>query len=399
VLPSLKLQFSEKERNRRMPATALAPILPVLDQADLTSSPRKLPEPWDTSIFISSARAGIAIALQDTGIDNGEAIWVPSYYCLSMTIPIEKVTCQVRFYPLTESLEIDMSALRRQFSLDIRAIVAPHFFGFPQKSMPELRAFCSEKGIFLLEDCAHSLLGKYDGKRFGDWGDYSMASLPKFFPVQEGGLLASIHGRIDATTYAPGMASNLKAWVNLAEEGMQWGRNPPKQGWARLNARRKGEALETTPPLVTLDSGGDDPESMYALTDESMTRGVTKATKYVVEHSDLNAIAAKRRDNFLYFLDSARGWKQARPIFTELPDGTVPYMFPLELKMPTTQFAALKAKGVPMYRWEHRHPDFHPALCAVGARYATSLIQLPVNQSLTDEEAETISHTLFDILR
>ena len=382
-----------------MAAHAIAPILPVLEAAELTSKSRALPEPWDTARWISTARAGIAIALQDCGMENGEVVWVPSYYCLTMTMPIEKVGCKVRFYPLTESLDIDMAALRRQFSLDIRAIVAPHFFGFPQQSMAELRAFCSEKSIFLLEDCAHSLLGKYEGKRYGQWGDYAMTSLPKFFPVQEGGLLASLHGRIDATTYSPSFGKQIKAWVNMAEDSLQWGRSPPRQSWAHWNARRKGGAIDREPPRVTLDSGISDPEALYEMTDDTLTRGVTRATKHVVEHSDLNAIAAKRRDNYLYFLESSRGWKQARPLFLELGEGVVPYMFPLELKMPATQFLALKAAGVPVYRWEHKHPQFHPAICAVGARYANSVVQLPVHQSLTDEEAERISHTLFNLLR
>jgi perosamine synthetase len=382
-----------------MPAHALAPILPVLDEADLLKKRRELPEPWDGARWVSTARAAIAIALQDCGMENGEVVWVPSYYCLTMTLPIEKVGCKVRFYPLTESLDIDMAALRRQFSLDIRAILAPHFFGFPQKSIAELRAFCSEKSLFLLEDCAHSLLGKVEGRRFGQWGDYTMTSLPKFFPVKEGGLLASIHGRIDATTYAPGIRKELKSWVNMAEDSLQWGRSPPKQSWAQWNAKRRGTSVSESPPLVTNDSDVGDPELLYEMSDETITRGVTRATKHVVEHSDLNAIAAKRRDNYLYFLESSRGWKQARALFTELPDGTVPYMFPLELKMPAAQFAALKVAGVPVYRWEHKHPLFHPALCSVGARYATSVVQLPVHQSLTDEEAERVSHTLFELLR
>ncbi len=382
-----------------MAVPALAPIAPVLDAGDLSASARELPDPWNSARWISSARAGIAIGLQDCGIENGEVIWVPSYYCLSMTLPIERINCKVRFYPVSESLEIDMGALRRMFSLDIRGIVAPHFFGFPQQSMEELRKFCSEKSLFLIEDCAHTFLGKVGGRRFGEWGDYAIASLPKMFPVQEGGLITSTHGRIDATTYFVGLKRELRAWSNMAENGLRWGRNPPRQFIARWNAKRKGEALESSPPLVVNNEHTDDAESLYTFADDATTRGLTRATKSIVLRCDLNAAAARRRENYEYFIDSAKAWKQARPLFPTLPAGVVPYMFALELKMPAQQFPALKAAGVPMYRWEHKHPDFHPAICAVGARYAKSVIQLPVHQSLTDEETERISHTLFDLLR
>ncbi|MBK9574239.1 MAG: DegT/DnrJ/EryC1/StrS family aminotransferase [Rhodoferax sp.] len=43
----------------------------------------------------------------------------------------------------------------------------------------------------MIEDCAHCFFGQAGERPIGAWGDFATASLTKFFPVPEGGLLAS----------------------------------------------------------------------------------------------------------------------------------------------------------------------------------------------------------------
>jgi dTDP-4-amino-4,6-dideoxygalactose transaminase len=360
--------------------------------------PRDLPEPWSDARWLSSGHTGIAVALQDCGMDNGEVVWVPSYFTPAMTAPIEHIGCRVRFYPLTESLEIDVSALRRLFTLDIRGIVAPHFFGFPQQAMGELRRFCSERSIFVLEDCCHGLLGRYDNKRFGELGDYAITSLSRLFGVREGGLIASHHGRVDATTYPVGVKRELAAWPEIISQSQRWERTPPNQPLLSKLGGGKPDSTAIRPTAHAVTQEADELENV-PFGDDLMTRGVTRATREVVLRTDLNEFANRRRATFEYYLDSARGWKQARPLYSELPAGVVPYMFALELKMPAQQYPALLARGVPMARWNFEHPELPSGLCPVGARYARSLIHLPLHQSISDEESERISHTLFEVLR
>jgi dTDP-4-amino-4,6-dideoxygalactose transaminase len=382
-----------------MTATAIGPLFPLAEAGELMDKARELPEPWDEARWISSARTGIAVALQDCGMDNGEVVWVPSYFTPAMTAPIEHVGCRVRFYPLTESLEIDVGALRRLFTLDIRGLIAPHFFGFPQQAFGDLRKFCSERSIFILEDCAHGLLGKFDGKRFGELGDYAIASLTKCFGVKEGGLLASHHGRVDATVYPAGVKRELAAWPEIIAETLRWGRKaPPQPLLSRLGGGKSDATVAVRPTPHALVDEADGAQSR-PFSDDFMTQNVARATRDVVLRTDLNAMARRRRSTYEYYLESALGWKHARPLFPRLPDGVVPYMFPLELKMPAQQYPALLAKGVPMVRWDYAHADLPSGLCPVGTRYAKSLIHLPLHQSLTDEESERISHALFDVLR
>jgi perosamine synthetase len=364
------------------PVRELAPMAPVMDKHALGTS-RDLPAPWNAARWISAARVGISIAFQDCGIDQGAAVWVPSYFATGMIRPVEWNKMTVRFYPVTESLDIDLAALKRQYKLDIRAIVAPHFFGFPQSSMADLRSFCSERSIFLIEDCAHGFLGYCSGRKFGEWGDYAITSLSKLFPAVEGGLMISAHGKIDLTQYRPSIKRELDVWSAAMARSKRWGRTPPSS----MLALGGGIGASSVP------NADDEP------TENLLTRGVSRATRHAVLRTDLVEQAAQRRENFAYLLDSVRGFKHARPLFAQLPASVVPYAFPLELKIPSQHLAALRARGVPFIQWNHSHPERHAALCPTATRYAQSLIQLPVHQSLTDDETEKIAEVLYDILR
>src|SRR5665647_522848 len=73
-----------------------------------------------------------------------------------------------------------------------KAMLVSHYFGLPN-SLAEVRQWCDEHGVALIEDCAHCYFGEAGERPVGAWGDFAAASLSKFLPVPEGGLLASAH--------------------------------------------------------------------------------------------------------------------------------------------------------------------------------------------------------------
>jgi dTDP-4-amino-4,6-dideoxygalactose transaminase len=98
----------------------------------------------------------------------------------------------------------------------------------------------------------------------------------------------------------------------------------------------------------------------------------------------------KRRENYSSLIASLRGCATLRVLIDELPDDFVPYMAPVLLEEPARQFAALKSKGVPMWRWEHSQMG----VCPVTDRLAQALIQIPCHQSLRAAELGWIGDAL-----
>ncbi len=71
-----------------------------------------------------------------------------------------------------------------------KAIFVIHEFGVPHPRTGALQALCRQKGIPLIEDCAHAIDSIYGGKMIGSEGDYVICSFSKIFPIENGGLAA-----------------------------------------------------------------------------------------------------------------------------------------------------------------------------------------------------------------
>lgn len=71
------------------------------------------------------------------------------------------------------------------------AILITHIGGYPNPDIEAISLVCKQKGIILIEDCAHSPLVKINGKHVGTFGDAAILSFfpTKPIPAGEGGLL------------------------------------------------------------------------------------------------------------------------------------------------------------------------------------------------------------------
>jgi len=67
------------------------------------------------------------------------------------------------------------------------AILIIHEFGFPCTISPDIQ----EMSLPIIEDCAYATGTRLSGGMVAKYGDYAIYSMPKFFPLPFGGILAS----------------------------------------------------------------------------------------------------------------------------------------------------------------------------------------------------------------
>lgn len=72
----------------------------------------------------------------------------------------------------------------------VKAALVYHQYGFPQ-DLDAIKNRCADRGIAIVEDCAHALEGLYKGRPLGTEGVAGVFSLSKFFPSQIGGAVRS----------------------------------------------------------------------------------------------------------------------------------------------------------------------------------------------------------------
>ena len=73
-----------------------------------------------------------------------------------------------------------------------------------------------------------------------------------------------------------------------------------------------------------------------------------------------------------------------RPLLPALPEGCIPYMFPLLIERPEPHFQRLKQLGFPVYRWD----SIVASNCHTANNYRLRLLHLPCHQSLDDHELD-----------
>jgi dTDP-4-amino-4,6-dideoxygalactose transaminase len=295
-----------------------------------------------------------------------------------------------------------MSDLLNKITDRVKAILVTHFLGFPQP-VDEIKKICSEKNLFLIEDCAHALLSYHDGKPLGSYGDVSIFSLLKTLAVPNGGVLVINNKNISynrspkkpnffATSYYAAELLNYRTQKNgysIKKNNLSFFSNAVYISLAltrlMLIAFRKyfgGKGLS----LVKPDS--------YLFLDDLRSWGISTLTRTIIERTDFEAIKVIRRRNFKYLLDYFIKNERGILPFKELPAGVCPLFFPIiveNIEKRKALYEALKNRRIITHPWWDR---FHPTVPWVDFPDAVYLKQrlfgIPIHQDLTLEDLDYV---------
>ena len=203
------------------------PTSPVLSLASFsTAKHQHVPSVLDAggAKFVTSGKRAIALALQQMKIGKNDKVLLPAYHCIAMVEPVIWVKATPVFYKINSDTSVDLDDIQARLDGSTKLLLVVHYFGFPQ-NLPKICIFCNEHNILLLEDCAHSFFGEYDGRPLGSFGDYAIASTIKFFPTSEGGcLVSSRHPTSSLHLESAGVGFEMKAALNALERGFEYGR-------------------------------------------------------------------------------------------------------------------------------------------------------------------------------
>ncbi len=266
----------------------------------------------------SSGGYALHIALRAAGIEHGELVLCNAFTLAPVAGAIHNSGGVPLLVESTDDYCIDLADLEAKAApKDVRFLMLSHMRGHIV-DMDRIMEICKEHGLFLIEDCAHTMGASWNGKKSGTFGDIACFSTQTYKHINsgEGGLLtcsddqlmakAIIHSgsymlfenhqaapskavfdqiRLDTPNYS-GRMDNLRAAIlrpQLADLDTQCGR------W---NARYEvlASALEkckkiTIPERVKeeqfvassfqLSLFGSSPETMQKVVAECQERGVT----------------------------------------------------------------------------------------------------------------------------
>ncbi|CAM3976069.1 DegT/DnrJ/EryC1/StrS family aminotransferase [Roseateles saccharophilus] len=335
--------------------------------------------------LLSSGRAALFAAMKALGVQPGDTVLAPSYHCPTLVAPLRLAGARVQFYPLGPDGLPALAAITPEPGT--RAIVVAQLFGLP-RSLAAVRAWCDARGIALVEDCAHSFFGQAGERPVGRWGDLATASVSKFFPVTEGGLLAGARPLPAQALRPAGAKQQLKAWVDLLERASEQGRLAGLNTALRALFRLKnGSPKPPGAPRADGPSQDMGEPAMMADCDLARSENAPPALTRQLLALPRRRIVERRRAHYETLHRLTQNLPGTRPLFGPLPAQAAPYVMPLWVDSPEaaeTVYAALRAAGCAVFRWDRVWPGVPEFPNDHGALWRTQLLQLLCHQDLTE---------------
>lgn len=381
--------------------TPTLPRLPVLGWAAFggatqASLPTLLDRDPQALRYTTSGRAAILLALEALGLGPGQQVLLPTYHCPTMVAPAVGLGATPRFYSIDGRGQPRLDWLQSQNLDAVRAILVPHFFGLPQP-MQALRDWCDQRHIALIEDCAHALFGRSGERAIGTWGDLAISSLTKFLPVPEGGCLVVNRGPARTEFQRCGPLQQVKAVLDIAEEGARHGRLGGLNWWiqapldAQRRLRQRHHPMPATAAAPEPGPGAEVPDDPDMLVDPRLAhRAPAAACRWVAQWLPRQRIVERRRLRYQELSQRLAGLPGLRPLMPVLPDDCAPYVFPLWVDRPDPGYAELRRRQMPVFRWDRLWPGTPELEDDHGRLWSHHVIQLACHQDLTDADVDAL---------
>jgi len=135
----------------------------------------------------NSGRSCLIAILEAMGLKHGDEVLLQGFTCSSAVIPILESNAKPVFVDIDDTLNLDPKDLEKKITSNSKVIMIQHTFGYPAK-IKEILKIAKENNLLLIEDCAHALGSKYDGKFCGTFGDVA------FFSFGRDKMISSVFG-------------------------------------------------------------------------------------------------------------------------------------------------------------------------------------------------------------
>jgi dTDP-4-amino-4,6-dideoxygalactose transaminase len=331
------------------------------------------------AVAVNSATAGLHLAAEACGIGPGDEVIVPTLTFTATASVIRYLGAEVILVDVEESTRcIDLDQAERRLTPRCKAIMPVHFGGFPC-DMPKVLAFARRHGLKVIEDAAHALPARRDGRLIGSWeSDACVFSFYASKPITtgEGGMIV---------TRDPKIAARARV---MRTHGLD------RDAFDRFRKVGASWAYDVVAPGFK-----------YNLTDVAAAVGV-------VQLSRAEALQASRQRSAARYLEQLADLPVDCP--APAPSGGLHswHMFPIRVHENARVsrdelIEALTAKGIgtsvhyrPLHdmRYWKEHCRCEPDEFVVADRYFSGAVTLPLFADMTDAQVDRVAAVVRDTL-
>ncbi len=169
---------------------------------------------------VTNGTVAIHLALEALGIGEGDEVIVPTFtYVASVNSIVQAGATPVFVDSIEDTLQMDPDDVADKITPRTKAIMAVHLYG-SACDMTKLLKICSEKKLFLIEDCAEGFGTYFKGQHVGTFGDVGTFSFfgNKTITTGEGGMLVFKNASIwekAAHLKNQGVSKDIEYWHDV----------------------------------------------------------------------------------------------------------------------------------------------------------------------------------------
>ena len=143
-------------------------------------------------LAVNSGTSALITSLVGLGIQRGDEVIVPSYTWISTALAVIAVGATPIVAKIDHSLNMSAADLMNKITQKTRAVIVVHMRGSPA-NMEQIMRVCRKANIFVVEDVAQSVGGRYGKEALGSIGDIGAFSFQsnKILTCGEGGAVTT----------------------------------------------------------------------------------------------------------------------------------------------------------------------------------------------------------------
>jgi dTDP-4-amino-4,6-dideoxygalactose transaminase len=330
------------------------------------------------AIAVNSATAGLHLAAEACGIGPGDEVLVPTLTFTATASVIRYLGAEAVLVDVEESTRtIDLDCAERCVTPRTKAILPVHFGGYPC-DMARVLDFARRHRLKVIEDAAHALPTRRDGRMIGSWE--SEACVFSFYATKpittgEGGMIVTRDPRIAEraqTMRTHGL--NRDAFDRFRKVGASWDYDVVAPGYK------------------------------YNLTDVAAAIGI-------VQLGRAETLRASRERAAERYLERLSGLKLDCPALAPVGSQHSWHLFPIRVDETSgvtrdDVIATLAAEKIgtsvhyrPLHQMSYWKNRVAPGAFPVADRYFAGAVTLPLFPGMTDAQVDRVADVLRRIVR
>jgi dTDP-4-amino-4,6-dideoxygalactose transaminase len=348
---------------------------------------------------VGSGREALLMILEGLDLPKDAEVIIQSFTCMVVVNSILWSGCKPVYADIDEHYNLTAGEVEKKITAKTRVVIVQHTFGIPG-NLDSLQKLCREKGLILIEDCAHALGALSSGKPVGSRGELSFFSLgrSKVISCVSGGMVVCNNEK-----YLPGLKKQEKLLKSTpAGQIFQNLLHPPVSTISKaLYGLSIGKLILVASQKLKLINLEVTPQEKKSVRPATFVAGLSNAMAKIalVQWSLLEEFNQRRRTAAQYYFDHLRKGKKLDPALLK---GAIFLRYPLLIKNPVEVRREARKTGIILGDWysvpvapadiDKIKSGYQAGSCKKTENFNTRILNLPTHHSLSAKDLKNITN-------